>query len=130
MFRPLPLYDAHLYCCGPDEARRLAPAQALYHFGAGLLALNARDWIAAQRAFERAMELGHADAERVASFRLWRARALDAAGQRTEAIVGYRSVGDGAADPAVIAAARKNTHAPWRPRAVAIEWNMLDVAAP
>jgi len=73
-----------------EEACRLEPEQGLYHGLRGLLALNDGDGLAAERAFDRALEIGHVDPERLANFHLWRARARDIAGRRTEALADYR----------------------------------------
>ncbi|MCA9610083.1 MAG: hypothetical protein KC619_31015, partial [Myxococcales bacterium] len=73
-----------------EEACRLAPAQPLYHALRGLLAVEAGDAAEAEAAFDRAIDLGHPDPERLAAFHLWRGRARDLCGRRDEALKDYR----------------------------------------
>ncbi len=89
------------------EACELEPEQALYHSLSGLLALNDGDGRAAERAFDRALEIGHVDPERVANFHLWRGRSRDIAGERAAAIADYRWCLGHYGDAPVHRAARK-----------------------
>ena len=57
----------------------------------GLLALEAGDAAEAEAALDRALALGHPDAERRAAFHLWRGRARDLAGRRADAVRDYRA---------------------------------------
>lgn len=90
------------------EACRLSPRQPLFHSLRGLLALSADDLPQAERAFDRALELGHPDAEREASFHLWRGRVRDLRGRRDDARRDYRFALGRYADPPVRAAAARN----------------------
>ncbi len=128
-------YEAYFNASDTASARRhiaracaLAPAEALYHFMQGLLALVDRDPAAAEMAFDRALELGHPDAERFAAFHLWRGRSRDVQGRREAALSDYRMVER--ADHAVERAALKGLRRPWRPRRFGIEFAMADVPAP
>ncbi|RMG06403.1 MAG: hypothetical protein D6731_25875 [Planctomycetota bacterium] len=115
------------------EARRLAPDQPLYAYVDGLLALGAGEVEAAREAFERAIELGHPDAERRAAFRFWRARALDLAGRREEALGDYRAALEGPSDPPLEKAARRHLSRPCRARdlrALNVDFAFADVVAP
>jgi tetratricopeptide (TPR) repeat protein len=110
------------------RARAHQPRQAVYAFVAGLLALAGEDASAALDAFDAALALGHDDAERIAGFRLWRGRALDALGRRQEALGEYAAAKTG--DPNVKRAAEKNTKKPYKMRAPAVEWSFGDVISP
>ncbi len=131
----LDAYQAYFNSSDTASARRyvaraceLAPAEALYHFMNGLLALVDHDPAAAERSFDRAVELGHPDAERLAAFHLWRGRSRDVQGRRSSAIADYRLVER--ADHAVERAALKGLRRPWRPRRFGIEFALADVPAP
>jgi len=115
------------------EAARLAPKQALYHSTEGLLAVESLAHGRAEQAFSRAIELGHPDQERVASFFLWRARARDLAGQRAVALNDYRACLARTADAPVHAAARKGMKRPFAPSAAKrmhVEMSLGDVVQP
>ena len=90
-----------------SEASALQPEQPIYASLRGLFALNAGDPAIAEEAFDRAIALGHPDAQRVASFHLWRGRARDVGGKRREAIRDYRAALGHHADAPVHAAAKK-----------------------
>ncbi|GAB5542100.1 MAG: hypothetical protein SangKO_018600 [Sandaracinaceae bacterium] len=89
------------------EACALSPRQPLYHSLRGLYALEAGELSAAEGAFDEAIALGHPDAERRASFHLWRGRSRDAAGDREGAVRDYRWALGHHADPPVRAAAMR-----------------------
>ena len=110
------------------KARELQPRQPVYAFVSGLLALAGGEASSALESFDHALALGHDDAERVAGFRLWRGRALDALGRREEALVEYAAAKSG--DPNVKRAAEKNAKKPYKLRAPAIEWSFGDVISP
>jgi hypothetical protein len=116
-----------------DEAVALQPDQPLYRHVAGLLALRARDTSSARAAFTSAIDLGHEDPERVASFHLWRARAHDVAGDRAHAQADYRRAIDGPHDRPVGAAARRGLKKPYSPRRarhIHVDFAFADIAAP
>jgi tetratricopeptide (TPR) repeat protein len=110
------------------RARKLQPRQPVYAFVAGLLALAGEDASGALGAFDDALALGHDEPERIAAFRLWRGRALDALGRRDEALTEYAAAKSG--DPNVKRAAEKNAKKPFKMRAPAIEWSFGDVISP
>ncbi|NOY94259.1 MAG: hypothetical protein GXP55_24035 [Deltaproteobacteria bacterium] len=115
------------------EATRLAPEQPLYHFLAGHLALAESDLRFAADCFERALKLGHDDEERLASFHLWRGRALDQLGERQRARHHYLHALGHRADPPVVRAARRNLRRPYAPRrgrAKKVEFSFAEVMAP
>jgi hypothetical protein len=90
------------------SARALAPGEPLYAFVAGLLELLTGAPREALASFERALAIGHPDPERVAATLLWRARALDLAGERGPAARGYEAaLAAPRADPQVRRAARR-----------------------
>ncbi|MEZ4219926.1 MAG: C45 family peptidase [Polyangiaceae bacterium] len=111
-----------------DHAVGLAPDQPLYHFMLGLSSLLARDEARAASAFDRAIALGHGAPERVASFHLWRARALDLLGRRGAALDDYRDAERG--DPLVAKAARRGLRRAYRPRRFGLEFTLADVPMP
>jgi tetratricopeptide (TPR) repeat protein len=128
-------YEAYFNSSDTASARRhiaractLAPGEALYHFMNGLLALVDRAPSAAEHAFDRALELGHPDAERLAAFHLWRARSRDVQGRRAQALSDYRMVER--ADHAVERAAQRGLRRAWRPRRFGIEFALADVPTP
>lgn len=115
------------------EACAKRPGEPLYHALAGLFAIELADGSGAEAAFDRAIELGHPDVERIASFHLWRGRARDLAGRREAAIDDYRRSLGYHADPQVRAAAKKNLRRPFTARAVRkvhVDVAMADVVAP
>jgi tetratricopeptide (TPR) repeat protein len=111
-----------------------APRQALYHVLLGLLAIAEEDASSALASFDQALALGHPDRERIATFHLWRGRALDLLGRRAEAKASYRAAADAPrSDPAVARAARKGLSRPFtaaKARRVAIEFSYADVVSP
>lgn len=111
------------------RAVELAPAEPLYHFMQGLLALLESDAGAAERAFDRALAVGHSVAERTSAFHLWRGRARDALGRRQDAIADYRSAGFGPNRDLRRAAAR-GLKKRWRPRRFGVEFSFADVPVP
>jgi len=116
-----------------SEATRLAPEQPLYHFVSGHLALAQDDVRFAADCFQRALSLGHEHEERLASFHLWRGRALDQLGQRQEARRHYLHALGHRADPPVTRAARRSLHRPYAPkpgRAKKVEFSFGEVMAP
>ena len=110
------------------EAAQHAPEQPLYYYMQGLLALLDRDGSGAQSAFDRAISLGHDAPERVASFHLWRGRARDLLGQRSDAISDYRDAERG--DPFVARAARRGQRRRYRGRNFGVEFTLADVPMP
>ncbi len=110
------------------RARELQPKQAVYAFVSGLLELAGSDPHAALASFDAAIALDHHEAERRATFQLWRGRALDLIGRRSEAIDSYRSARSG--DPNVKRAAEKNERKPYKARSPAVEWSFGDVISP
>jgi len=108
-----------------EQATARDEKQPVYHFVAGLLALSEGEVGAARGHFDRAIALGHPDPQRVAGFRLWRARACDALGDRAAALRDYREAIVG--DEAVRVAARKGLKRPWRGGVPAIEWSFGEV---
>ncbi len=115
------------------EAARLAPKQAIYHGALGLLSVELGDADRAKDAFDRAIALGHPDEERVAAFHLWRGRAFDMAGRRSDALADYRACAGRRADAPVHAAAKKGLRRPFdrsQTRRMHIEMSLGDVVAP
>ena len=106
-----------------ETARRAQPDQAIFHFVAGLLSLRDGDPANAERAFDRAIEVGHVSDERVAGFHLWRARARDLRGAVSHD--DYRRAESG--DDNVRKAANKR---PYRASRIPIEWTFGDVVSP
>lgn len=113
-----------------DAARALAPKEALYHFLAGLCALERSDHLGAEQRLSAAIQLGHPHEERRAAFHLWRARALDRQGRRAEALADYRRSLALRADAPVHAAAKKGHAAPWRGATMNVDFSMADVVQP
>jgi tetratricopeptide (TPR) repeat protein len=115
------------------EACALAPDQPLYQSLRGLLALSLGEAATAEASLTRALELGHPDAERVASFHLWRGRARDLLGWRAEARKDYRAALGHYADPPVHAAAKKGLRRRYtmrQARAVHVDVGLADVVMP
>jgi tetratricopeptide (TPR) repeat protein len=110
------------------RAAELAPGVALYPFIGALLALLDRDAAAAERGLDRALEIGHDEPERIASFHLWRGRARDALGRRVPALEDYRRAQTGGGRLA--RAARRGARRPWRPKRFGIEFALADVPMP
>ncbi len=117
-----------------ERTAALQPRQPLYHVLVGLLSLKTGDAHRAAGALDRALELGHADAARLATFGLWRGRADDLRGDRSAALARYREVVAAAAvDGPVLAAAQRDLERPYRWRdahRLNIEFAYADVMAP
>jgi tetratricopeptide (TPR) repeat protein len=117
-----------------ESARKLQPQESLYHFMAGLVSLLLEDAEDAALAVSRAIELGHPDPERVATFHLWRARALDILGRRDEALDDYRVPAEAnRCDPEVRKAAQKGQRVSYRGKAarrINPEFSFADVVRP
>ncbi|OJY26280.1 MAG: hypothetical protein BGO98_38605 [Myxococcales bacterium 68-20] len=115
------------------EACELEPRQSVYHALMGLLALNDGDPSAAAVKLDQAIQLGHEDEARVAAFHLWRARAFDLLGRRSEALRDYRRVLGLRADRAVDVAARRGlarTYSIARARRFHVDMALADVVQP
>lgn len=116
-----------------DEARCLAPDQALYHWLTGMMALLGDRPEEATRAFTRALDVGHPDAERVGAMHLWRARAHDLSGRRRDAERDYRLALAHPADPPVVAAAKRGLRRVWKRSDAAstqVDMALADVVSP
>lgn len=116
-----------------DEARALAPEQALYHALAGILSVQDRDPAAAEAALTAAIDHGHPDPERVAGFHLWRGRARDLDADRAGAMSDYETTLGLAADPPVHRAARRGKKSRFSRRAagkVVADMGLADVITP
>jgi tetratricopeptide (TPR) repeat protein len=116
-----------------ERACALRPDEPLYHYLAGLVALRSGDVEPAAAAFDRAIAIGHHHPERVAAFHLWRARAHDLAGRRTQAVADYRAALARPADRAVFAAARRGLRRRFtaaRAGKVTVDYTYADVAIP
>ncbi len=116
-----------------EQAASIEPRQPVYHAALGLVALGAGDAQAAARAMDRAIEIGHPDEERLASFHLWRGRARDVAGDRQGASRDYRHALALRSDPPVHEAARRDLARPFsarRARGVQIDMSLGDVVTP
>lgn len=114
-----------------EAACQVAPRESVYAYIAGLVALSALRPELALPYLHRALELGHPDPERVAAFYLWRGRAFDVAGLRSEAKRNYAAVLEQpAVDTVVRQAAEKNLNRPWKAKSLAIEFNYADVLIP
>ncbi len=133
-------YVAYLDDGDPSRARehmRAAcveqPEQPLYHALRGLFAIALADAEDAEEAFDRALTLGHPDAERVAAFHLWRGRARDLLGRREGALDDYRLAIGHHADPQVHTAAKRGLKRPFTERAarrVNVDVSLADVIRP
>ena len=125
----------------PDDSRRLLgralrlrPTEPLYHALDGLLALNVGQGGEAEASFDAALRLGHPDAERLATFRLWRGRARDLKGDRMAALADYREAAAAhKVDPPVQRAAEKGLKKPFgakEARRTRIDFAYADVVSP
>lgn len=128
-------YSAYFDRGDVSEARRqlaraieAKPNEALYHFVAALLALLAGEAALAESALDRALAIGHVSGARRASFHLWRGRARDAGGKRSQAVADYRAARDG--DEYVRAAADRGVSRAWKPRRFGVEFALADVPLP
>ena len=113
-----------------DRARALAPDEALFHFLAGLTALESGDAEAARIRLARAAEIGHPHEERRAAMQLWLGRALDRLGRRDAARTAYRKALALRADPPVHAAAKKDDARPWKGGTLNVDFSLADVVSP
>lgn len=111
-----------------ERARSKDDRQPVYHFVAGLLALSRGEAATARSRFDTAIALGHPDPERLAGFRLWRARAFDRLGDREAALRDYREAILG--DAGVRAAAKRGLKRAFRGGMPAIEWSFGEVVQP
>ena len=95
--------------------------------------LRAGQGSSAAQAFSRALELGHPDAERLATFHLWRGRARDLGRDRLGAVEDYRAALSGPGDPPVHAAAGRGLRRQWpsrKARTVNLDFAYGDVVVP
>jgi tetratricopeptide (TPR) repeat protein len=106
--------DAHRHA---REATQRADEQTIYFMVRGLFAIELGEAEDAERSFDRALELGHPDVERISSLHLWRARARDLNGRRDAAVADYRACLGRAADPPVHVAAKRGLTKPFTARA-------------
>lgn len=116
-----------------DRAVEHQPQQPLYQFLRALLNLKRETPEAASLALDRAIALGHPDSERRAGFHLWRARANDLRGRRTEALRDYRASLGHHADPPVRRAALRGLRRRFRPaqaRRIDVDFTFADVISP
>ena len=116
-----------------QEACALAPSEPLYRSLRGLFALERGALDDAEEAFTEAIELGHVDPERRASFHLWRGRARDAAGARDAAVEDYRWALGFVADPPVRAAALRGMRRPFtrkQAQRIHVDVGLADVVSP
>ncbi len=114
-------------------AAELAPAQAVYHQLAGLLAVELGQADAAVRSFGTVISLGHIDEERVSAAHLWRARAHDLTGARALALTDYRHALGLRADTPVHRAAKKGLEKPYsmrKAKQIHVEMSLADVVMP
>jgi len=115
------------------EAVALQPTQPLYHFLDGLLSTAAGDADLAWRSFDRALEVGHPDPERAASFHLWRGRAADLMARRGQARRDYREALARPVDAPVARAAKRGlrrAYASRQARRIDVDFAFADVVAP
>ena len=114
-------------------ACELEPRQSVFHALVGLLALADGDPGAALAKLDEAIRLGHEDEARVAACHLWRARALDLLGRRSDALRDYRRVLGLRADRAVDVAARRGlsrSYTSGRARRFHVDMALADVVHP
>ncbi|MCA9641188.1 MAG: hypothetical protein KC492_10860 [Myxococcales bacterium] len=115
------------------EACELQPEQPLFHNLRGLLELQAGNVASSEEAFQRVLDLGHPDPERLAAAHVWRARCRDLSGNRALAVKDYRTALAGTPDPVMRRAARRGLMQPYssrRARKLNIEFSYADVVAP
>jgi hypothetical protein len=114
-----------------EAACQIQPREPIYAYITALVALSARKPELALHYLHRALEIGHPDPERVAAFYLWRGRAFDAAGLRSDARQDYSTVlAQPKADDLVKKAAEKGLHKIWKAKSLGIEFNYADVLIP
>jgi tetratricopeptide (TPR) repeat protein len=113
-----------------QQACALQPEEPLYQFMQALLQLD-QGVGDAEAGFDRAIGIGHPDAERVAAFHLWRGRAKDLKGKRDAALRDYQVALAGPADANVIRAARLDMKTPWTKKgSIGMEFSFADVIRP
>ncbi|MBI4819846.1 MAG: hypothetical protein HY791_26470 [Deltaproteobacteria bacterium] len=116
-----------------ERATQLAPMESLYQAAAGYLAVREGDARGAERAFGRALEIGHHDEERRAAFELWRGRSLDLLGERAGARAAYRRSLSMKSDPQIRKAALRSLSRPYEAsaaRSVHPDLSFADVVSP
>ncbi len=133
-------YVAYLDDGDAEAARRHAREacarradEPLYHALRGLLSIQLCDGEEAEEAFDRALAIGHADPERLASFHLWRGRARDLLGRRGAAQDDYRRALGHYGDPQVHAAAKRDLRRAFTARAarsINVDVGLADVIRP
>jgi hypothetical protein len=110
-----------------------ASRQPAYHAVAGIMALQDGDGRDAVHMLETAVSLGHPDEARVASFHLWRGRALDVTGDRAAAKRSYRAAIALQSDEPVREAAHRGLRRAYRAvdaRRIHVEMSLGDVMTP
>lgn len=116
-----------------DHAVTKQPEQPLYRSVAGFLALQAGEPEEALACFDKALELGHPDEERIAAFHGWRGRALDLLGRRDEAIKAYHQALALRHDPQLGRAAERGLRRPFtmrKAKRIAVDFAFADVVNP
>jgi hypothetical protein len=112
-----------------SKAIKTQPNETLFYYVDSLLAINDKDFNGAEDSINKAIQLGHQDIERVASFYLWKARIKDCQNQRSEAIENYqRSIEN--SDKKIKKAALKGLKSKWSWKKSVIEFNYADVINP
>ncbi|PKL78068.1 MAG: hypothetical protein CVV27_04020, partial [Candidatus Melainabacteria bacterium HGW-Melainabacteria-1] len=109
-----------------EKACQLMPREPLYAYMAGLSALDSRQPDQTVHWLNKALELGHLDPERVASFYLWRGRAYDCAGMRAQARQDYLAAEASNPDLTTARSAIIGRDRPWRWRRLALEFNYAE----
>jgi tetratricopeptide (TPR) repeat protein len=112
------------------EALEGSPGEPAYHAVAGIVALEAGDAGSAERSLSEAIARGHAHAQRMAAFHLWRGRARDVLGRRAEALADYRAALARPSDLPVRSAALSGTRRPYRGGRPGVDFVLGDVAVP
>jgi tetratricopeptide (TPR) repeat protein len=116
-----------------EDVCRQAPTEPLYHFARGVVALQQGRFHRAADALSAAVDLGHPDEERKATFHLWRGRSWDLCGERKKAERDYRLSLGHRSDPAVHRAAKKGMRKPFKKsqaKYVHLDFAFSDVVAP
>jgi tetratricopeptide (TPR) repeat protein len=116
--------DAHAARPHLARAIELQPAQSVYRFVAGLMAMAAGASEEAEQLFTRAIELGHAVPARRAAFHLWRGRARDLNGRRERAMEDYERVRGSELEQS----AARHLSRPYRQRPFGIDMMYADAA--
>jgi tetratricopeptide (TPR) repeat protein len=116
-----------------SAAIELQPREPLYLFIDGLLKMKAREFQAAKISFDTCLHLGHPHEERIATFHLWRGRALELSGHRKEALLDYRAILELEADPLVRKAAQRGLKRKYKARKASridVDFTFADVVEP